>query len=112
MATSKIANGDTLEITAAGTFTSGDVVRQGNLVGISLNSGVSGDTQVLALCGVYKLSKVSGNTFAQGADVYHDGTDCTSTATGNDLIGQAYAAAGSGTTTMQVRLQQPASTGA
>ena len=68
MATNLQANGHTINIVAGGSITSGDVDVIGNLHGVALNSGESGDTIVYALSGVWNVPSVDG-TYAAGEEV-------------------------------------------
>lgn len=100
-----IADGDVFDYTASGNITSGQVVIMGDIGGIAVTSGVSGDVIAVNVCGVYSVTKLttSGNVFAQGAKVYHDGTTATVVDT-DTFLGYAYKAAVQADTTVQVKL--------
>lgn len=102
-----IQAGEMITATApTGGILSGAGLLAGSLFGVAATSQAEGNPVEIATTGVFDLPKVSANTFAFGAKVYWDATakNCTSTASGNTLIGAAVAAAGSGATTVRVRL--------
>ncbi len=68
MAKNLQANGNTINIVAGGTVTSGDVDDIGDLVGVALNSGETGDTIVYALSGVWLIPAADG-TYVAGEEV-------------------------------------------
>ena len=94
-----------MTITAGATITSGDGVLVGNVFGVALGSGVSGDKIVLATEGVFILPKATG-AISQGAKLYWDGTSkvLTTTASGNTLVALAWKAAISGAATVEAAL--------
>ena len=100
-----IQDGDRIDYTPAATVTAGDVVVIGGLVGVALATIDAGSTGAVALRGIYSLPKATGAINA-GADVYWDATakKCTTTASGNTLMGRATAAAAANDTTVKVRL--------
>lgn len=95
--------GKTLTIVAGSDIASNDPIQTGKLFGVALTNIATGASGEIGLEGVYTLDK-DGSTFAQGADVYHDGTDATSTSAANEHIGAANKAAGGGDATVEVRL--------
>lgn len=88
-----------LQITVAETITSGqwDVFGTGNVVGVFLKAGVSGNNLPFAIGGQYKVTKEGGTGLAwtAGCKVYLDETNqrFTTTASGNTLAGIAIDAA-------------------
>lgn len=105
-----VADGKTITITAGGTVTAGDVDVIGTgLVGVAQNSGVSGDSIVYAIEGVYRLAKITGAIAAgdildwdvSGAAV---GKAITPAAGDVEDFGVAMEAAASGATTVAVKL--------
>ncbi len=108
MAKNYIQDGRVITMTATGATASGLPVVLGGLVGVALNRTLAaGETLDVALEGVFELPKVSANTFALGAAVYFDAAAglVTSTSSGNAQIGNAVAAAGSGSTSARIRLR-------
>lgn len=95
--------GKTLTIVAGSTIASGDPIQTGKLFGVALTDIATGASGEIGLEGVYTLTK-DGTTIAQGADVYHDGTDATGDSAGNEHIGAANLAAAGGAGTVEVRL--------
>lgn len=114
MAQNYIESGEVKDLVLSGTVTSGSIVEIGDLVGIALGSGVSGETVAVALEGVFEVTKVtgSGKSFALGQKVYSNGagsvtpsaTDGGSPAVDYKLVGHAWTTATTTATTVQVRL--------
>ena len=100
-------SGELLDYTVGSgeTITSGDVVIKGEIIGVALQDGTEGKVVTIKTTGVFELPKATGS-ITLGAKVYWDGTNSvvTTTASGNTLIGAAWAAAASGDTTVKVRL--------
>ena len=90
----------------------GEVVVQGELVGIAVRGVPKGTVGALAVTGVFDLPKTvgSGEAIGAGADVYWDATNIvvtTDSATGaNKKLGRTVAAAGDNDATVRVRLSQ------
>lgn len=110
MAQNYINSGDVFDYTvpASTTIASGDVVimAAGGAVGVALGGGTTGDVIPVKTCGVFEVAKLttSGNVFAQGAKVYHDGTTATIVDT-DEFIGYAYTAAIQADTVVEVKLK-------
>lgn len=108
MAQNFIESGERLDYTVGSgeTITSGDVIIKGEIIGIALNDGVEGDVVTLLLEGVFELPKATG-AITLGAKVYWVAADSnlSTSASGNTLVGVAWAAALSGDTTVNVRLK-------
>jgi len=109
--TNKVACGDVLDYVAGGTITSGQAVLTGDLLGVAVTSGVSGDTIALQIEGVFTLAKVasgSGKAWTQGQKLYwvagSSSLDVTDNSGANKHVGYAFAAALTTDTTGQVRL--------
>ena len=68
MATTLVNNGHTVNVILAGTVASGDVDDIGDLIGVALSSGDSGDTVVYALSGVWNIPAADA-TYVQGEEV-------------------------------------------
>ena len=99
-----IQPGEHVTIPASAATASGDGVLEGALFGVALHDAASGADLTLGVVGVYELPKASGEAWTVGARLYWDGTEATTTAAGNTLIGAAVQAAGSAATTGRVRL--------
>ena len=115
MATNFVQDGKVIDYTAGGTISSGDVVvmgAAGNVtVGIAMNDAVSGDVIPVAIEGVFTIAKLSTGVIAQGETVMWDASgsnvdDNAATPASGDVLGFgiATAAAGNGTTTVNVKL--------
>lgn len=105
MATNQRYEGEVIPVVATGTWTSGQPVLAGSLFGVAVKAAANGDSVGLAIEGVWALPKQGGAgvTFAQGAKVYFDGTNCTAVAT-DTFIGIAQKAAVNADTTVNVLL--------
>lgn len=107
MTTRFIQPGKVLDFTNAGTaIASGAAVVIGTRVGVALANIANGATGSVQICGVFQMPKTSGDTMAQGALVYVIAATgvFTTTSAGNVLAGSAAAAAGAGTTSVNVLL--------
>lgn len=102
------SKGNTLEFTASAAISSGDGVLIGAIFGVAAGDVANGEVGVANLTGTYNLNKTGTQAWTVGARVYWDDTnnECTTTATGNTLIGVAAAAVagGAGDTLGDVRL--------
>jgi len=100
--------GDMITITAAAAHNSGDGVLQGTLFGVAAGDIANGAVGEIQVVGVFTLPKIGSQAWTVGAAVYWDAGNarCTTTATGNTLIGKAVTVIGSGAgeTTGTVRL--------
>lgn len=107
-------SGEQIPFTAAATTASGQVVKIGHLLGVSLKALAVGETGPVQLKGVFSVPKVSGAVIAKGEPLVWDvsansGTgafdDKVATPATGDISGAAafaYEAAGDGVTTMRV----------
>lgn len=100
---------DFIEITAAATIASGDLVQFGSLHGVAVTDIANGSKGNLALEGVYtipKLTAAAGDACTAGGPVYFSagsvsGSDSSGT---RKQVGHAMAAANQAATTVAVRL--------
>jgi len=101
------SDGEVIVITAGATIASGEVVKVGDLIGVAVVGGASGDSVALNLEGVYEVPKKSADAIAQGVACYWDDSNkqITTTASSHTFAGYAFAAAGSGVTTIQLLLK-------
>lgn len=98
--------GNVLSVTTpVGGLVSGAGCLVGALFGVASLTTAQGETNELALTGVFTLPKTSG-AVAQGARLYWDAgaARLTTTAEGNSLVGTAMQAAAAGTGTVAIRL--------
>ena len=103
-----IQDGASIDYTPGADVAAGDVIVQGDLVGVARGPIKSGQLGVLAVEGVFDFTKNTGVAYTAGQLLYWDDTNnvVTDTATGNKQIGKAIRAAASGDTTARVRLNQ------
>jgi len=112
MATAQfIHDGKAIDYTPGADVSAGDVVVQGELVGIAKLDIASGVLGALAVTGVFDLPKASGDGgIAAGAEVYWDEAEqvakTDAEAGANKKLGKAVAAAADTDTTVRVRLSQ------
>lgn len=101
-----IHDGRNIDFTPAEDVAAGEVVVQGDLVGISKRPIAAGEPGSLAVEGVFDIAKASADTINAGVRVYWKADDehAVTTASGNKLLGKSVAAAGAGTTTVRVLL--------
>lgn len=101
-----LQDGARITVAAPYAVTSGQGVLVGALFGVACNTAALNATVELAMEGVVRLTALGTDTFAVGALVYWDNTNrrCTSTASGNRIIGNAIAAKANGPVVVDVRL--------
>jgi len=105
-------DGNAIDYTPSADVTAGDVVVQGELVGIAKLDIVADVLGALAVVGVFDLPKTAGvgEAIAAGAEVYWDEGDqvakTDAEAGANKKLGKTVAAAGDDDTTVRVRLSQ------
>lgn len=104
MATNFRFNGTMLSYVAVATVASGDAVAVGSLVGIASKDAAIGETVELALTGVWEVPKTAAQAWTQGAPIYWDGSEATTSASGNTFMGHAFGAAANPSGTGLVRL--------
>jgi len=105
-----VQEGEAVDYTPGADVAAGDVIVQGDLVGVAprlIKANVQG---ALSVTGVYDFAKstAGGSAIAAGVLVYWDDTanQATVTATGNKLIGKSIKAAADGDATVRVRMNQ------
>lgn len=91
------------------TISSGDVVVLTDMIGIAIADIAASDTGVLDVSGVHLLDKASG-AITQGQQLYWDASseNLTTSSTGNEKAGRAWAAASTAATTAYVLLNSNA----
>lgn len=100
-----IQAGKVLDVTAGvGGITSGALVEVGDLVGVAGSTVLEGEVCPVSLEGVFEVPKVSSDVVAVGVKLYHNSGELTVTEGSNKFAGFAFAAAGNGATTVQVKL--------
>lgn len=105
-----INSGETIDYTPSLAVAAGDIVVQGDLVGVANRPIAANTPGTLTVAGVFDVAKDAATVFSAGAKVYWDDTNNLAvTADGggtNKLLGKAVAAAGNGLTLVRVRLSQ------
>lgn len=107
-----VQEGGAIDYTPGADVAAGDVVVQGELVGVAKTPIAANVRGSLAVTGVFDFPKATGvgSGIAAGAKVYWDVADAeakTDDETGaNKLIGKTVAAAGDDDATVRVRLSQ------
>jgi len=97
--------GMSVPYTATSALAAGQVIVQGQLVGVVPHPVESGQSCALAIQGVFDFNKATG-AISVGALVYWDDTAkvATTTSTGNVLIGKCIRAAAASDSRVRVRL--------
>lgn len=103
-----VHDGYAIDYTPGADVASGDVIVQGDLVGVvrfDIKANVLG---ALAVAGVFDFAKNTGVAYTVGQILYWDDTNniVTSTATGNKLIGKVARAAATTDTSVRIRMSQ------
>ena len=107
-----VQQGSSIDHTPAGAITAGDVVVQGDLIGIAQVDCIANQLGALAVCGVFDIAKATGGGtgIAVGTKVYWDVADqqakADDEAGANKYLGKTIAAAGDDDATVRVRLEQ------
>jgi predicted RecA/RadA family phage recombinase len=103
-----VLEGDTIDFTAAAAVLVGDVVVQGDLVGVVTRTLAIGELGSLIVEGVLDFNKLTNVAFTVGTILYWDDTNnvVTATATGNKVIGKVIRAAATTDATVRIRLSQ------
>lgn len=103
-----VNDGDTVTVAAPYDVASGAGALVGTLFGVAQGAALSGASVVLVTRGVFDLVKAGSQAWTVGAAIYWDnsGKVCTTTSSGNTLIGKAVVAVanGAGDTIGRVRL--------
>jgi len=103
-----VQEGDCIDYTPGGALATGDVVVQGDLVGVVTRPLAANEVGALAVLGVFDFTKNTNVAYTAGTILYWDDTNnvVTTTATGNKQIGKVVRAAGTTDATVRVRLSQ------
>ena len=103
-------DGQTVDYTPGADVAAGDVVVQGEMVGVATRPIASGELGALAVRGVFDFPKATGGgtAFTAGANCYwDDGANVATTnaaAGANKLIGKATVAAADADETVRIRM--------
>jgi predicted RecA/RadA family phage recombinase len=103
-----IHDGQHIDHTPSGALASGDVVVQGDLVGVTVRPLAAGELGALAVEGVFDFTKNTGVGYSVGTILYWDDTAnvVTTTSAGNKALGKVVRTAASADTSARVRLSQ------
>lgn len=107
-----IHHGEAVDYTPGADVAAGDVVVQGDLIGVAKRDIKTGVLGALAVVGVFDFPKEAGGgvTFSYGDLAYWDDTNDVAVATDgagtNKLIGKAVADAADNDAEVRIRLQQ------
>jgi predicted RecA/RadA family phage recombinase len=105
-----VQEGSAVDYTPSAAVAAGDVVVQGDLVGVAPRPIAANTLGSLAVAGVFEFPKAAGagTAIAAGKKVYWDATNhvATETAQGNTLMGKTVAATVDADTAVRVRLSQ------
>jgi len=105
-----VHEGASIDYTPGADVAAGDVVVQGDLVGVAKLDIKAGKLGALAVEGVFDFTKATGvgTALAAGTTVYWDDAAnvATSTAAGNKQIGKVVKAAADADATVRVRMNQ------
>jgi predicted RecA/RadA family phage recombinase len=103
-----VQEGAAIDYTPGADVTAGDVIVQGDLVGVARFDIKSGVLGALAVTGVFDFAKATNVAYTVGTILYWDDTNniVTATATGNKQVGKVVRAAATTDPTVRVRLSQ------
>jgi predicted RecA/RadA family phage recombinase len=103
-----IQDGDYIDYTPGSAVAAGDVIVQGDLVGVAKGDIAANKLGALALTGVFDFAKNTGVAYTVGQILYWDDTTnvVTTTASGNKQIGKVVRAAATTDSTVRMRLSQ------
>ncbi len=83
-----VQNGKSLDLIASAAYASGELVVEGNFVGVAVTDIASGDVGAVSMTGVYQFSKESAASLAQGDIAYYDSsTKKLDATTSNPAVG-------------------------
>lgn len=101
-----VHDGECIDYTPVAAVAAGDVVVQGDLIGVAKQPIAANTPGALAVTGVFDFAKLAGLVLAVGTLVYWDDAAnvATNVAAGNKLIGKVVRAAAAADATVRVRL--------
>lgn len=105
-----IHDGNSIDYTPSADVAAGDVVVQGDLIGVAKTPIAANTLGALAVTGVFDFLKNcgGGQAITVGAKCYWDATNqlATTTASGNTYIGKCIKAAADNDLTVRIRMSQ------
>lgn len=108
-----VHEGMSIDYTPGADVAAGDVVVQGELIGVAKTSLVANRPGALAVGGVFDFAKSTASVISMGTLMYWNNTTkiATGTASGNALIGKCVRAAASGEDRVRILLSQRVAAG-
>ncbi len=103
-----VQEGDAIDYTPGSAVATGDVVVQGDLVGVVKRPLAANEPGALEVEGVFDFAKATNVAYTVGTILYWDDTNnlVTTTSAGNKSIGKVIRAAATTDATVRVRLSQ------
>ena len=103
-----VQDGCAIDYTPGAAIAAGDVVVQGDLVGVTKRPIAANELGAIEVERVFDFAKNTGVAYTVGQILYWDDTNnvVTATATGNKQIGKVIRAAATTDTTVRMRLSQ------
>ncbi|MCS6921032.1 MAG: DUF2190 family protein [Elioraea sp.] len=103
-----VHDGECIDYTPGAAVAAGDVVVQGDLVGVAKRDIPAGTPGALTVSGVFDFAKLAALALAVGTLAYWDDAAnvATNVSAGNKLLGKVVRAAAAADATVRVRLSQ------
>jgi predicted RecA/RadA family phage recombinase len=103
-----VQEGASIDYMPAADVATGDVVVQGDLVGVAKLDIKTNKLGALAVAGVFDFARTGGTVYTVGMLMYWDDTNnvATNVATGNKLLGKAVRISTPSDATVRIRLSQ------
>ena len=103
-----VNEGDFVDFAPGSAVAAGEVVVQGDLVGVVMRPLGAGELGSLAVLGVFDCAKATNVAYTVGTILFWDDVNnvVTSTSTGNKQIGKVVRAAATADPTVRIRLTQ------
>jgi predicted RecA/RadA family phage recombinase len=103
-----VQDGECIDYAPVADVAAGDVVVQGDLVGVAKRDIPANTPGSLAVGGVFDFAKLAGLVLAVGTLIYWDDAAnvATNVSAGNKLLGKAVRASAAADTTVRVRMSQ------
>lgn len=103
-----VQDGDAIDYTPGSAVATGDVVVQGDLVGVVKRPLAANESGALDVEGTFDFAKATNVAYTVGTILYWDDTNnlVTTTSAGNKSIGKVIRAAATTDATVRVRLSQ------
>tara|TARA_X000001036_G_scaffold45777_1_gene36626 strand:+ start:4997 stop:5320 length:324 start_codon:yes stop_codon:yes gene_type:complete len=90
-----VQNGKSLDLIASAAYSSGDLVVEGQFVGVAVTDIASGEVGAVAMTGVFEFTKETAASLAQGDIAYYDAsTKKLDATTSNPAVGYVVSVSG------------------